>query len=213
MLPSNLGDVVPKGDNRALRAVDSLDQNILMRDVARQFQLGIVDRPRGIRVGYQLILNDRWKLSPPHKWGQVAMSRGGKPRTTHASTRGIVGPNGHRMIRYELRNSRWALAKILGQEFEIGQLVPHLRGNTDPIHFSVLQGSLQRAEEALGAGDPNRHTAQLPQDLVPRRQRNPATPPNFVEDSSQPLLTMGRQLKGALGGIDDPTQDTFHCLH
>ena len=86
-------------------------------------------------------------------------------------------------------------------------MVPQGAVDAYSVAARLLQGKLQGAEEASGAGDSDRDEPEFPQDLLPPFVADAPLPPQLFEDLGQSELAVRRELQGLPECINDPSQD------
>lgn len=95
-------------------------------------------------------------------------------------------------------------AKARGEATEGIKAVPDEGVYPDAVSFGFVRGELQGAEQAGGAGDGHGDEAEPAQEAGPLFSADSLHSHELVEDQSQGLLAVGRQLDGLSNGVDYP---------
>jgi hypothetical protein len=79
----------------------------------------------------------------------------------------------------------------------------------DTVAIRMEDAGLEGAEKATTTRDRQDHAAEFAQDLLPGLERDAFAAAKVVENGTQTLVAVWRQLQGLLGSIDKPTEENF----
>ena len=77
----------------------------------------------------------------------------------HAWFGGVDGADDTRVVGDDFAEACWARGEVVGQEFEVVEVVPNVLGKSDAALVCVLEAELQGREKACAAGDAEGHEA------------------------------------------------------
>ena len=142
VMPDHHGDVVTQGHNGSTTQVDCLGNDVLLGKEAGKFQVGVGDVSLRIVRGDQSGLNVGRERCPPQHGLDVGVGSRREPHTPHASTRGIMGANGHWVVRNNFGKLGGPGGQGVGEVLKIIEHVAHLGGDADAVAIGVSQAFL-----------------------------------------------------------------------
>ena len=185
---------------------------------AGQLEIAVGDGAAGVTGRLKRALDHSGKRSAPKEGVVVSPRRaravGEEEDAPHAGARGVAGADGRRKGGNCLGDGGGPVGKFGGEPAEIVKEVVdggrEAKAVVPPPRGGVLEGSLQRAEQATCAGKGQDHGAEFAEELVPgfggdAREGAGERGEKRVEASE----AMGREGDRGIDGINNPPQDQF----
>jgi hypothetical protein len=135
--------------------VMSVRHEVDLRQKSRVFQVAVRDVPGRVVLGHQPALHDVGEGFSP----DVGIAHAVKVHSAHAVLRSIRGPQQGRRLGHDLREARGPVAQAGRESAERVEAVSDETVDTDPVSLGLVLRPLQRAEQARGTGDGDRHKA------------------------------------------------------
>ena len=129
--PVYVGLIVGTGPDGAFANVGTLGDNLVVCDVATEFQVTVVDRPPGVVKGDDIGLNRFGERMPPEKWLRSAIRGRNKENASHSGCGGVAGADhGRYASGDEFRDPSGPRGHVLGKHSKIVQQKVHVLGET-----------------------------------------------------------------------------------
>jgi len=137
--PVDVGLIVGTGPDGAFANICTLGDNFVVRDVATEFKVTVVDGPPGVVKGDDIFLNRCGERMPPEKRLRSAIRGRNKENASHSGCGGVAGAD------YcgdasgdEFRDSSGPGGHILGKQSKIVQQEMYVRAETNPRAVRLL---------------------------------------------------------------------------
>ena len=212
--PVNGRCVVGESRKRELAYGGDLGKDVLVRNNAGQFQVGVVHSACGVFPDDKAALEVLWERLSPHEWrrGTMLVGTGGRrwyPNTTHAYACRVTRTNVGGLREDDLCDASWTFAQATSEKLEVGELVMHGRGKLDAFLVTKAESLLEGDKHSGATRNSKHHASELSNELVPRFDRDAAAATKSVKEFFDAGFAMWWQFDCALNGIEHPAQNGF----